>query len=155
MNTIVRTLRGSEVVALKNEETYPNKNLDTMMVSNLIRQGMENVYGIFDGNELIGSVSVFYRVTLFGMQLSKDTVQLYDIWSKNNSDTSHMLLDRVMVELKEKGYKQVLVAMNHVSYEETQMLQRVGIREVVGSYKSNFMEGTDAITVFGKVLSSR
>lgn len=157
MKTSIRELRGSELVLLKNEDTYPNKNLDTMSVTNMVRAGMESIYGIFDDTGLVGSVSVFYRVTLFGMQLTKGTVQLYDLWIKGNDSENHtnasLLLDRVMTELQSKGYEQVLVAMNHISFEQTQILQSVGISKIVGSYKSDFMNGNDVITVFGKVLT--
>lgn len=159
MKTSIRELRGSELVLLKNEDTYPNKTLDTMAVGNMMRSGMESVYGIFDDTGLVGSVSVFYKVTLFGMQLSKGTVQLFDLWIKGNDyedhTNAHLLLDRVMMTLEEKGYGQVLVAMNHISFDQVQMLQSVGISRVVGSYKSDFMEGNDVITVFGKVLKNK
>lgn len=128
----VRKLSLAECYKLKDWGPYRNKYVDTAALSESIRDGHEDVFVLTDDNgDLKGMVRVSYRVSIFGMKIYKDAVQLFDVYADDTYLEESLMARCIQLLVKDNHTHQFLTQFD-VSEEQLQRFQNAGFVNVVG-----------------------
>lgn len=138
---IVRELKTTELLLLTHLFNY--KNVDEMIVENTkeIENGVIDIFGLFDGNKIIGELRVKYISddNRFAEKGKRAYLYAFRIHQKyQGKGLGNFLLENVLTILVENGYSEFTVGVEDDNARARYMYEKNGFTKPIARIKESY-----------------